>query len=103
MATFKVGDKVRIARDVVYGEDRYVGREGVIVGLGRHLGPEFGRPKWDCHVDIQHRKGPVNCMFVELEPRTPPAVDAWATEQVRKVTKPTPESIREREPARSPN
>ena len=95
MATFKVNQRVRFIRTArPLGPYDIVGKEAVVVGLGRHLGPSKTGITWDCHVHFEHIEDPINCMFSELAPLTDPSADAWADAQVKKWTKPVPESER---------
>jgi hypothetical protein len=80
MATFKVGDRVRI-KDSPGIDPKYRGVETIITG------PSF------THWYVKGPCWPVACYAFGaaeevLIPLTPPASDAWATEAVRRVTKP---------------
>ena len=91
MATFKVGDRVRI---ITTGHYARAGDEGIVVlplglhaGRGQHQVPRYG-------VDVVGRPCPIgpgtHALFLSssLAPLTPPAEDAWAADAVRKVTRP---------------
>lgn len=89
---FKVGDRVRIKDDPLVLPREFRGRETTITG------PSF----W--HFD-SGTCWPVACWAEGaaervLEPLTPPAEDAWAAEQVRKVTKlhPLPVPVGDEQP-----
>ena len=95
MAQFKVGDRVRIvaiSRSATPEFRAIIGREGTIVGrydggkkfhpwIVRYDGPDSGiANEFGCNQAAFRSR--------DLAPLTPPAEDAWASEQVRKVTKP---------------
>jgi len=92
MAKFKVGDRVRvIAVEFGEGADWLIGKEGVIAAKRPDHCEGF---MWAVSIANQRcdtrRDG---CFIFEdyhLSPLTPPAADEWATEQVKKVTKPEP-------------
>ena len=83
MATFKVGDRVRL----VYQDEgsarmwgSRVGCEGVITSIGR-------RPGFACEVRFDGEGPDWDIeLFAHLAPLAPP--DAWAADAVRKVTRP---------------
>lgn len=95
MATFKAEDRVRIVCPVSvhHGKEATVLRECD----GCHIVDKTGRGKWvglhyDVSVDGVGPRGYLNRQIAfephELQPLTPPAVDTWAADKVRQVTKP---------------
>jgi len=95
MAKFKVGDRVKVVRVSCASVHCYLGQEGIITRPGWILDwcVDFGRP-----INPAVLAGvPSGCSVVEgtfdenqLVPGITPSVNAWATEAVRKVTKPEP-------------
>ena len=85
IATFKVGDKVRIKQTAFAVDSDFRGLEAIV-----HAIP--GDRDYDCLLDVPgHAPSTIpgglwNAMFAYLEPLTPP--DAWAADAVRKVTRP---------------
>lgn len=87
---FKVGDKVRVVDllAVEYPHRFYLaGMTGTVAGFEphrRYLQIAVALDGHPSHYDDGH------CRFaaVHLAPLTPPAVDTWAEDAVRKVTKP---------------
>ena len=88
MAKFKVGDRVRVV-DVdpsCWIDKKLVGDTGTI----RTSGTER-----DWIVDLDNNRpifvgGWMEFDSCHLAPLTPPAIDQWAAEQVKRVTKPQP-------------
>ena len=86
MATFKVGDRVRLiqqADDSIMLFGRMVGAEGSILDFA----PLFR--DCDCRVKFDGHAKPWSCPFNHLAPLLPPAADEWAADKVKSVTKPT--------------
>ena len=84
MATFKVGDRVKRAREIVghafcaAETPLPIGATGTVTEVGDWIwvNPDGNESRnWGCAPE-------------SLEPLTPPAADAWAADAVRKVTKP---------------
>ena len=84
MAQFKVGDRVRKARTGRRNPEVPVGTTGTIIGCGDVR-------DWLMNWDSLGTENNGNRFGIDshlIEPLTPPAEDAWASEQVRKVCKP---------------
>lgn len=87
MATFKVGDRVRITTDADGIREEVAGKEAVIIG--RATNPQDG--DWAIAIfdaPPPPNPGPWVAWSRHLRPATPPAVSTWAADAVRKVTKP---------------
>ena len=80
MAQFKVGDRVRYVNTIL-NPMVPTGTEGVVVGID----PWVRDP---VRVDFAGSDRTWSVYVHSIAPLTPPAEDAWASEQVRKVTKP---------------
>ena len=98
MAKFKVGDRVRVigAEKNSYALARAIGHEGIIVSADPpHSDPDYiwvvdvpSLPHWSPFKDLPDTQ--YFARSCDIAPLTPPAADAWATEQVKKWTKPEP-------------
>lgn len=96
MAKFKVGDRVRI----VNPQSEFVGREASVMEVSidkmltlysgvMTIRPLVYRVSVDGYGDTCRESGRrIGYEPHELAPLTPPAVDTWASDAVRKVTKP---------------
>jgi len=96
MAKFKVGDRVRVIDmpSFITMPQRMgaIGREATIVSIPSDY------PRADCDIEVDNFPArelgyadlPWAVQFWQIAPLTPPAADAWATEQVKKWTKPEP-------------
>ena len=95
---FKVGQRVKWVTDFNGGvrgiNAPAIGSEGYIVSTAQERNP---RSKWEWIVSFPGSgvtagsELPAELFFCDscnIAPLTPPAVDTWATEAVRKVTKP---------------
>lgn len=96
MATFKSGDRVRVVenRHFCYGKEATIWKIAVedLVNFDCKI-----MPNKLCHfldVDgvgrINSERDWIALLSEELAPLTPPSVDSWATEAVKRVTKPQP-------------
>lgn len=97
MATFHINQRVKATRDSLKcrGSQVSAGTEGTVMdtnastwfGGGPFYAVRFdgvrGRDEDDCWL----------CRSDHLAPLTPPAVDAWALEAVKRVTKPQPVDV----------
>ena len=95
MAKFKVGDRVRVIRAT--HDQRTVGKEATVTSELKFVVNSIDEPYWGHCICIDgygstsliHHRNLVSKPS-DLAPLTPPSADAWATEQVKKWTKPEP-------------
>lgn len=97
MATFKVGQRVRIRIDANCAV-AYRGKEALIVAAHDDMVATW---PWDWELMVDGSNTPVYARERALEPLTDPLADSWADRKVRQVTKPQhtePVAPRLREP-----
>jgi hypothetical protein len=107
MATFRVGDRVRITKAGRYEPvTRPAGSVGTITELNASTAPELESAYGAHHrvmvdgIRSRHPQG-FEVPVCYLAPLTPPAEDAWAADKVKELTRPKPMDV-EREPVRVP-
>lgn len=96
MAKFKVGDRVRIVSASAFPD--LVGKQATVAGQFQKLkDPNNGEIFFAYPIEVdgmpyldQKYGAPFSAKEYQLAPATPPAIDEWATEQVKRVTKPQP-------------